>query len=77
MFKHYFNYQSPSNMYNTLSDTKNTERCNIWVNLIKSGLSDLKNDIGDTSKDDANEIEEMNKIADIAEYILEFNNDDQ
>ena len=25
LFKKYFNYQSPSKMYNTLSDTKNTE----------------------------------------------------
>ena len=29
LFKHYFKYLSPSNMYNTLSDRKNTERHNI------------------------------------------------
>ena len=77
LFKHYFNYQSPSKMYNTLSDTKNTEKHNIQVNLIKSGLIDLQKDIENTSKDDVNKIEEMNKIADIVELILNFNNDDQ
>ena len=39
-------------------------------------MIDLKKDIGNTSKD-VNKIEEMNKIADVAELILEFNNDDQ
>ena len=63
-------------MYNAFSDTKNTEKHNIEVNLIKSGLIKLKKDIGNTSKDDVNKIEEMNKIADIAELILWFNNDD-
>ena len=64
-------------MYNAFSDTKNTEKHNIEVNLIKSGLIKLKKDIGNTSKDDVNKIEEMNKIADIAKLILRFNNDDQ
>ena len=77
LFKHYFDYQSPSKMYNTLSDTKNTEKHNIQVNLIKSSLIDLQKDIEDASEDDVNKIEEMNKIADIAELILEFTNDDQ
>ena len=79
MFKEYFtDYQSPSKMYNVLSDTKNTENHNIQVNLIKSGLTDLQKDIENTLKDDVNKMEEMNKIADIAaELILHFNNDDQ
>ena len=42
LFKNYFNYQSPSKMYNTLSYTINTEKHNIRVNLIKSGLNDLQ-----------------------------------
>ena len=78
MFKKYFtDYQSPTKMYNTLSDTKNTEKHNNQVNLIKSVLINFKKVIGNTSKDDVNKIEEMNKIADIAELILYFNNDDQ
>ena len=75
--KKYFNYQSPRKMYNTLSDTRNTEKHDIQVHLIKSDLIDLQKDIENTSKDDVNKIEEMNKIADIAKLILYFNNDDQ
>ena len=53
MFKEYSNYQSPSNMYNNLSDTK---KHNIQVNLVKNGLIDFKKDIGNASKDDVNKI---------------------
>ena len=63
-------------MYNSLSDTKNTAKHNIQVNLIKSGLIDLKKDNGNASKNDVNKIEEMNKIADTVELILYFNNHD-
>ena len=73
--KKYFKYQSPSNMYNSLSDTKNTEK-HIQVKLIKSGLIDLKKDIVNASKDDVNKIEEMCKKTDIVEVILNFNNND-
>ena len=76
LFKKYFNYQSPSNMYNILSDAKNTEK-HALVNLIKSGFIDLKKDIGNVSKDNVNKIEEMYKIADIAELNLNVNNADQ
>ena len=64
-------------MYNTLSDTKSTGKYNIQADLIKSGLIDLQKDIENTSKDDVNKVEEMNKIVDIAELILYYNNDDQ
>ena len=77
MFKKYFNYQNPSKMYNVLSNTNNTEKHNTLVNLINSDLIDLKNDIGNTFKNNVNKIEEMNKIADIAEFILHSNNLDQ
>ena len=76
LFKYYFK-QSPSKMYNTLSDTKNTEKHNTLVNLINSGFIDLKKDIRNASEDDLNKIEQMNKIADIVELILYFNNEDQ
>ena len=33
LFKHYFKYQSPSKMYNTLNDAKNAKEHNIQVNL--------------------------------------------
>ena len=64
-------------MHNTLSDTKNTKEHNIQVNVIKSGLTDFKKDIGNKSKNDANKIKEINEVADIVELILHYNNDDQ
>ena len=80
LFKEYFEYLSPSKMYNALSDTKNTKNTkkhNIQVNLIKSSLINFKKDVENASKYDVNKIEEMNKIANIAESILYLNNDDQ
>ena len=59
-------------MHKKLTETKNTYEHNIRVNLIKSGLIDLKKDIGNASTDDVNKIEEMNKIVDIVELILNF-----
>ena len=64
-------------MYNTLSDTKNAEEHNIQVNLVKSDFIDLKKDIGNASKDYLNKIEEMNKIANIGELVLNFNKQNQ
>ena len=77
LFKEYFKYPTPSKMYNTLSDTKNTERYNTQVNLIKSSLIDSKKETENASKDDVNKIEEMNKIVDIVERILNFNERNQ
>ena len=72
LFKKYFKYQSPSNMYNSLSDIKNIEEHNTQVNLIKNSFINLKKDIGNASKDDVSKIEEMYKIVDIVELILNF-----
>ena len=63
-------------MYNILINTRNTKKHNTIANLFNSGLFDLTKDTGNTSKDDVNKIEEMNKIANIVELILEFNNND-
>ena len=60
-------------MYNILNSIKNIERHITIVNLINSELIDLTK----TLEDDINKIEEMNKIADIAELILNLDNDDQ
>ena len=51
-----------------------TENNKVKVNFIKDNL---KKDIENLSKDDVDKIEEMNKIADIAELIIYFNNEDQ
>ena len=51
-----------------------TENNKVKVNFIKDNL---KKDIENLSKDDVDKIEEMNKIADIAELVIYFNNEDQ
>ena len=42
LFKKYFKYQSPSDMYKQLNKTKNIETNKIRVNLIKSSLINFK-----------------------------------
>ena len=51
MFKEYFNYQSPSNMYKKLNETVNTEINKIKVDLIKKTLSKLQKMIDNVPKD--------------------------
>ena len=73
LFKEYFNSQMPIAMFKNLYNKNNKNKNNELLNVIKSSLIDLKKDIENTSKDDVNKIEEMNKIADILELILDFN----
>ena len=42
LFKKHFNFQRPSNMLVHLNKTNDTEKSNKLVNLINSGLKDLK-----------------------------------
>ena len=56
------------NLYNLNDRNKN----NLLVNTIKSGLIDLKNEIKKMSEDEI-KIEKPNKIVDIVEKILKFN----
>ena len=51
---------------------KNRKKNERLVNVIKTGLSDLQNEIKEIS-DDELKIETPDKIVDIAEKILEFN----
>ena len=73
LFKEYFKYQSQSNMYNELDETKNTEANQIRVDFIKETLNKLQKTIDDVPKDKAYKIEENRKIINIVKHILEFN----
>ena len=55
-------------LYRTNDKYKNNE----LVNVIKSGFSDLKNEIENMGEEEK-EIEKPSKITDIVEEILEFN----
>ena len=52
MFKHYFNFVVPSALVKQLDETKNKKKNNKLVNVIKSGLSDLKNKIEKMSQEE-------------------------
>ena len=72
MFKNYFtNYQSPSDMYKNLNDTKGKKNEN-QVYLIEEILNWLKETIKNMSKDELPRVENE-KIIDIVETILYFN----
>ena len=73
LFKHYFNYQSPSNMYKKLNETEHTEINKIRVDLIKKILNKLQKIIDYAPKDKTHKMEENEKIIKIVRRILEFN----
>ena len=74
LFKEYFtDYQSPSNMYKKLSETKNAEINEIKVDFIKKMLGKLQKIIDYVLKDRTCKIEENEKIKEIVKRILEFN----
>ena len=72
LFKKHFNFQRPSDMLKTVYTTNTRKKNNDLVNVIKSGLSDLKNEIENMDGKEK-EIEKPNEIIDIVERILEFN----
>ena len=73
--KEYFNdYQSPSNMYKKLNETKNTEIIKTKVDFIKKILSKLPKTDDYVPEDNTFKIEENKKMIHIVKRILEFNN---
>ena len=63
-------------MYKGLNKA-DTENNKVKVDFIKDDMINFKKDIENASKDDVDKIEKMNKIANIAERILYFNNENQ
>ena len=75
IFKKYFNFQRRSDMLMLLN--KNDKEKNIeLVNVINSGLKDLKEEIKKMSKAEI-EIEDSESIVEIVEKILNFNKQNQ
>ena len=72
LFKKYFRFQSLVDMQKHLYKTKNTEENIELVNKIKSGLSDLKDEIKQMSEGEI-EIRKPYEIIDVVEKILDFN----
>ena len=61
-------------MYKKLREA-DTENNKVKPDFIKDDVVNLKKDIENVSKDDVDKIKEMNKIADIVELIIYFNED--
>ena len=77
MFKDYFYCSVSSTFTKKLYETKSKKENNELVNVIKSGLIDLKNKIKETSEDEKKNIKKPDKIFKIVEEILEFNKQKQ
>ena len=76
LFNKYFSFQRPSDMITLLNKTNDTEKSNKLVNLINSGLKDLKEEIKKMSEAEM-ENEDPNLIENIVEKILKFNKQNQ
>ena len=76
IFERYFSFQRPSDMLKDLYRINDKYKSNDLLNLIKIGLSDLKNEIENMGEEEK-EIEKSNEIIDIVEKILEFNKQNQ
>ena len=76
LFKNYFKFEMPNLMLKTLYNLNDRKKNNQLVNTLKSGLSDLKNEIIKMS-DDEIKIEKPYELVDIIEKILEFKKQNQ
>ena len=76
LFLKYFNFPRPSDMFKYLYQTNDKEKNNELVNVINSGLKDLKEEIKKMPKEERN-IEKSDKIVRIVKKILKFNKQKQ
>ena len=76
LFNKCFNIQRPSDMLMYLNKTNYDKKNNELVNVINSGLKDLKEEIKKMSKEKA-EAEDSEAIVKIVEDILKFNKQNQ
>ena len=76
VFKKRFNFQRPSDMLKAVYTTNDKNKNSNLVNVIKSGLSYLKNEIEDMGEEEK-QIEKPNEITDVVERYPEFNKQKQ
>ena len=72
LFKKYFNFQRPSDMFKYLYQTNDKEKNHELVNIIKSGLKDFKKENKKISEEERI-TETSDKTIKIAKKILKFN----
>ena len=76
LFTKHFNYQRPSDMLNHLHKTNDINNNNNLVNVINSGLKELKEEIKKTPEEEI-KIEKPDKIVKLVKEILKFNKQKQ
>ena len=76
IFHKCFCFQRPSDMLKEVYKINDKNKNNKLVDMIKSGLSDLKNEIEDMSEEEK-KIEKPNEIIDVVEKILELSKKNQ
>ena len=76
LFTKHFKIQSPSEMFKSIYQTNDKEKNNELVNVINSGLKDLKEEIKKMSEAEI-ENEDPESIVNIVEKILKFNKQNQ
>ena len=73
LFREYFEYLNPSDMYKNLNKTTGLEENKAQVNTIKSRLANLMEAFISNPTSDAKKIENRNQMLEIVERILYFN----
>ena len=73
LFKEYFEYSSPSDLYKNLNTTTKIEKNKTIVNKIKVALANLMVDIKNNPINNVKKIRNRNNMVKIVELILEFN----
>ena len=76
LFKKYFNFQRPSDMFRYLYQTNDKEKNHELVNIINSGIKDLKKENKKMSKEER-KIEKPDNIVKIVKKIIKFNKQKQ
>ena len=76
LFKRYFNFQRPSDIFSFLNKINDKEKKKELVNVINSGLKDLKEEIEKMSEEEK-KIEDPELVVEIVEEILKFNEQNQ
>ena len=73
LFREYFEYLNPSDMYKNLNKTTGLEENRAQVNTIKNRLANLMEAFISNPTSDAKKIENRNQMLEIVERILYFN----
>ena len=76
LFEKCFTFTKPSFMLKVLKNQNDKEKSNDFVNVIRSGLTDFKNDIK-MMPDNETKTKQLDRVVDIVEEILEFNEQNQ